>query len=65
MSRTIHPELRKQIVNWLFDNESTFNRCNACREYFHQYIYADTGNYIIGGADVSDYITTMDKELFR
>ena len=63
--RTIHPELRKQIVNWLFDNQNAFNRSNACREHFRAYIYDGDGNYLIGGEDVADYITAMDTELFR
>ena len=65
MSRIIHPELRRAIVNWLFDNENVFCRSNACSKNFKQYIYDDNGNYIIGGKDIQDYISTMDTELFR
>lgn len=65
MSRTIHPELRRAIVNWLFDNENVFCRSSACSQNFRQYIYDDTGNYIIGGKDIAEYISTMDTELFR
>ena len=60
----VHPELRKAIVIWLFDHESTFNRCNACRENFKNYIYDANGQYVFGGEDVSKYITEMDEHLF-
>lgn len=64
-TRTIHPELRRAIVEWLFNNESVFNRVNACVDNFRQYIYDAAGNYAIGGKDVHDYILTMSDELFR
>lgn len=57
-------ELKKLIVSWLFDHYNAWQRVNACHEYFRQYIYDATGNYIIGGKDVSDFISNIDKALF-
>ena len=61
----IHKELKKAILIWLLDNENEWQRVNACHKYFRQYIYDNTGNYIMGGKDVSDFIIKADKLLFE
>lgn len=52
----MNKELKKVIINYIFDNEKQFNLTNATIEKFRPYIYDSTGNYLIGGADVSQFI---------
>lgn len=60
----IYLELRKAIVEWLLENENVWQRTNKCREHFRQYIYNNEGGYIIGGKEVSDFISNIDTVLF-
>lgn len=53
-------ELKRAIINWLFDNENAWQRINACMDYFKPYIFDEKGNYLIGGREVDDFITEMD-----
>lgn len=54
-------ELKKAIVNYMFDNAAEFQLSNDTRAKFKQYIYDETGNYCFGGSDVSDFITAAEK----
>ena len=54
-------ELKKAIINWLLENENQWQRINACRENFRNYIYDNSGNHVIGGEVVSEFITKADK----
>ena len=36
-------ELKKAIIDWLFENKNAWQRTNTCREYFRQYIYNSDG----------------------
>lgn len=60
----MYKELKKQILEWLLEHENTFNRTNACREEFRQYIFNADGNFIIGGDVVSDFITRADALIY-
>ena len=57
-------ELKKAIINWLFDNKNAWQRTNACRDYFRPYIYDSNGNYLISGEEVSDFISNVDKLIY-
>ena len=57
-------ELKKAIINWLFDNKSTWQRTSVCREYCRPYIYNADGNYLIGGEEISDFIIKADKLIY-
>ena len=57
-------ELKKAIIDWLFENKNAWQRTNACREYFRPYIYNADGNFLIGGEEVSDFITEADKLIY-
>ena len=61
MSEKRTMELKKAIIDWLFENKNAWQRTNACREYFRPYIYNSDGNYLIGGEEVSEFITSADK----
>ena len=57
-------ELKKAIIDWLFENKNAWQRTNACREYFRPYIYNSDGNFLIGGEEVSEFITSADKLIY-
>ena len=57
-------ELKKAIIDWLFNNKNEWQRVNACTEYFRPYIYNGDGNYLIGGKEVSDFITEANKLIY-
>lgn len=58
----IYPELKKAIIDWMFDNASAWQRLNACVDAFRAYIYDDrTGKYLIGGETVYKFIKTVDE----
>lgn len=64
MSEKRTMELKKAIIDWLFDNKNAWQRTNACREYFRPYIYNADGNFLIGGEEVSDFIAEVDKLIY-
>lgn len=58
----IHPELKKQIINWMFEHANEWQRVNACAcSAFRAYIYDGAGNYLIGGETVYRFIKTIDE----
>ena len=58
-------ELKKAIINWLFDNANAWQRINACCEYFRPYIYNNDGNFLIGGEEVYNFIIDAEKSIYR
>lgn len=60
----MYKELKAEILKWLLEHEKEWQRVNACREAFRQYIFNTDGNYIIGGQVVSEFITKADKLLY-
>lgn len=60
----MHLELKRAIVNWLIDNKNEWQRTNSCCTKFRQYIYDDKGEYIIGGEEVSAFISFADKLIY-
>lgn len=61
----MNKELKKAIVSWLLDNENAWQRTNTCTDRFRAYIYDDTGNYLIGGEVVADFIRKAERLLFE
>lgn len=61
----MHKELKRVIINWLLDNENTWQRVNVCHDEFKAYIYNADGNYLIGGEEVSEFISKVDKLLYK
>ena len=57
-------ELKEAIVGWLFENEDKWQRMNSCIKEFRNYIYNDKGEYLIGGEDVSGFISKIDKLIY-
>lgn len=60
----MYKELKQAIINWLFENENKWQRTAACREVFRAYIYDADGNYLIGGENVSNFISAADKLIY-
>ena len=54
-------QLMQAIFNYLIDNRNEFNLHNVTIEQFKPYIYDDTGNYLIGGEQVSQFISDAIK----
>lgn len=53
-------ELKTAIIKWLLENENPWQRVNACTEAFREYIYNKSGNYLIGGEAVAEFIKAAD-----
>ena len=60
----MYKELKHEIINWLLKHENEWLRVNACHEAFRPYIYNADGNYLIGGKNVSEFISAADKLIY-
>lgn len=60
----MNDKLKKAILIWLCDNKNECQRLNACVMLFKQYIFDTTGNYIIGGVQVADFIRNADNLIY-
>lgn len=49
-------ELKKAIVDYIFENENEWQLQNSTTRHFRAYIYDAEGNYLIGGEEVADFI---------
>ena len=54
-------ELKKAIIDFIFEKEKEFQLHNATIEKFRPYIYDANGNYLIGGEDVANFISKAIK----
>jgi len=61
----MNKELKKEIFDYLYENETLWQRVNICREEFKEYIYDRNGNYLIAGEIVSNFIELADKLLYK
>jgi len=56
-------ELKKAIVNFIFENENVFGLHNHTTHKFRPYIYNADGEYLIGGEENSNFISDAIKLL--
>ena len=49
-------ELKKAIIDYVFENKDVWQLVNRTHEHFHDYIYDKQGQYLIGGEQVSKFI---------
>jgi len=49
-------ELKKAIINHIFENHTEFQLTNRTVEKFTPYIYDGGGGYLIGGEEVYEFI---------
>lgn len=61
----MNKELKKEIFDYLYENETLWQRVNMCRKEFKEYIYDRNGNYLIDGEIVSNFIELADKLLYN
>ena len=54
-------QLMQAIFNYLIDNRNEFNLHNATTARFKPYIYDDQGEHLIGGEQVSQFISDAIK----
>lgn len=57
-------KLKEKIIDWLIEHEGTWQLQTACKEEFRQYIYDENGAFIIGGENVSNFISDAYKLLY-
>jgi hypothetical protein len=57
----MNTELKKAIVNFMFDNSKDFQLINNTTQEFRPYIYDSRGNYLIGGKNVANFIKETEK----
>jgi hypothetical protein len=50
-------ELKKAIIEKIFENKNQFNLTNYIIDNFRNYIYNQDGDYLIGGEIVSNFIS--------
>lgn len=60
----MNTELKKAIIDWLFNNPNAWQRVNACSEHFRPYIYDEKGNFLISGENIHDFIVKADKLIY-
>jgi hypothetical protein len=56
-------ELKQAIINFIFENENEFQLHNAVTQKFRHYIYDPSGEYLIGGNEVSLFVDDAIKLL--
>ena len=54
-------ELKKLIIDFVFENMQTFNLVNTTVNKFRPYIYDESGAHLIGGEDVYNFIKDAVK----
>lgn len=62
---TVRKELKKAIIDWLYENENKWQRVNSCTREFTGYIYNDKGEYLIGGKEVANFVKDAEKLLYE
>ena len=60
----MYKELKAAILKWLLENENQWQRVNACKKAFREYIYDKNGNYLIGGETVAEFIKAADRLIY-
>ena len=57
----MNKDLKKAIVNYMFDNANEFQLNSATTEKFRQYIFTPEGDWCFGGKEVSEFIKMAEK----
>ena len=58
-------ELKKAIIDFIFEKEKDFQIHNAVTQKFRPYIYDPDGNFLIGGDEVYEFIKDAIKLIIR
>lgn len=59
------PQLKKAIIDFIFEREKDFQINNAVIQKFKPYIYDPDGNFLIGGDEVYEFIKDAIKLIIR
>ena len=57
----MNKELKKAIVDYMFNNATDCQLVNTTKDKFRAYIYDAEGEYLIGGETVGDFIREAVK----
>lgn len=52
----MNTQLKKAILEYIFENLTDFQILNKVTNNFREYIYTSSGEYLIGGQEVSEFI---------
>lgn len=52
-------ELKQVIANYMFNNNTVFGLVNHTTNKFKTYIYDSEGEYLIGGKEVAEFISSV------
>lgn len=53
--------LKRAIVDYIFNNYELFGLVNVTNDKFKAYIYDSNGEYLIGGKEVANFIQKVAK----
>ena len=59
------PQLKKAIIDFIFEREKDFQINNAVIQKFKPYINDPDGNFLIGGDEVYEFIKDAIKLIIR
>jgi hypothetical protein len=57
----MNKDLKKAIIDFMFENEKVFGLNTHTRNHFKQYVYTPEGEYCFGGEVVSNFISDVEK----
>jgi hypothetical protein len=58
-------QLKKAIIEFIFENEKEFQITNHTINNFRAYIYDEKGEYLIGGEEVAEFIEQAIKLILK
>jgi hypothetical protein len=61
----MHTELKKAIIDFMFENKNTFQLVTMTKDKFRQYIYTPEGSYCIGGNKVANFIELVYRDIIN
>lgn len=59
----MYKELKKAIIDFMFENSTDFQLNNNTVQKFRPYIYDHNGDYLIGGENICELINMVYKLL--
>lgn len=57
--------LMKAIFDYIIENRDEFQLYNATKDHFRPYIFNDKGEYLIGGEQVSAFISDAINLMYK
>lgn len=57
----MNKELKKAIVDFMFEHDKDYQLVNNTKEEFRQYIYTPKGEYCFGGKEVGEFVNNVEK----